>query len=139
MASVEQLSSPAAGQNGNGAGIPVENPATGEAIATVPALSAEEVEELVGSAPAPRSRRGRRSASRSAASVLLRMQKWVTDNAERIIATIVSETGKTYEDAQFAEVMYARQRVRLLGQGGAELPRRRARQVRQPVRRRARS
>ena len=35
------------------------------------------------------------------------MQKWALDNAERIIDTIVSETGKTYEDAQLAEIMYA--------------------------------
>jgi acyl-CoA reductase-like NAD-dependent aldehyde dehydrogenase len=35
------------------------------------------------------------------------MQKWTLDNAERIIATIVAENGKTYEDAQLAEVSYA--------------------------------
>jgi acyl-CoA reductase-like NAD-dependent aldehyde dehydrogenase len=34
------------------------------------------------------------------------MQKWVMDNSERIIQTIVSETGKTYEDAQLAEISY---------------------------------
>ena len=28
------------------------------------------------------------------------------DNAEQVIATIVSETGKTYEDAEFAEIAY---------------------------------
>ena len=28
------------------------------------------------------------------------------DNAERVIETIVSETGKTYEDAQLAEIFY---------------------------------
>ena len=38
--------------------------------------------------------------------VLLRMQKWIVDNADRIIRAIVSETGKTYEDALLAEVMY---------------------------------
>ena len=31
--------------------------------------------------------------------VLLRAQKWLMDNAEQVIETIVSETGKTYEDA----------------------------------------
>jgi len=34
------------------------------------------------------------------------MQKWTTENADRIVRTIVSETGKTYEDALLAEVMY---------------------------------
>ena len=39
--------------------------------------------------------------------ILLRMQKWLLDNAERVIETIVrSETGKTYEDAQLAEISY---------------------------------
>jgi acyl-CoA reductase-like NAD-dependent aldehyde dehydrogenase len=29
------------------------------------------------------------------------------DNAEQVVSTIVSETGKTYEDAEFAEISYA--------------------------------
>ena len=41
------------------------------------------------------------------ARVLLRAQKWVMDNAERIVATIMSETGKTFEDAELAEIGYA--------------------------------
>lgn len=102
MASVEQA--PAAVQDGTG--IPVENPATGQTITTVPTLSAGEVKALVARARAAQpaweavgfEERGR---------VLRRAQKWVTDNAERIIETIVSETGKTYEDAQLAEIMYA--------------------------------
>lgn len=104
MASVEQA--PAAAPNGTGTGIPVENPATGEVIATVPTLGPAEVTAMAarGRAAQPAwealgfEERGR---------VLLRAQKWVTDNADRIIATIVSETGKTYEDAQLAEIMYA--------------------------------
>jgi choline dehydrogenase-like flavoprotein len=36
----------------DGAGIPLENPATGETIATVPELGAEEVRGLVGDASA---------------------------------------------------------------------------------------
>ncbi len=39
--------------------------------------------------------------------ILRRMQKWTLDNADRIIDTIVKENGKTYEDAQLAEVSYA--------------------------------
>ena len=41
------------------------------------------------------------------AQVLKRCQKWVIDNSDRIIETIVSETGKAWEDAQVAEVGYA--------------------------------
>jgi len=102
MASVEQA--PAAERNGTG--IPVENPATGQTITTVPTLSGEQVKALAARARAAQpaweaigfEERGR---------VLRRAQKWVTDNADRIIETIVSETGKTYEDAQLAEIMYA--------------------------------
>ena len=59
MATVEQESAAAAD------GIPVENPATGEVIATVPS-SPPTRSPRSSRAPAPRSRRGRRSASRAA-------------------------------------------------------------------------
>jgi acyl-CoA reductase-like NAD-dependent aldehyde dehydrogenase len=36
-----------------------------------------------------------------------RAQKWLSDNADRVIETIQSETGKAYEEALFAEVSYA--------------------------------
>jgi acyl-CoA reductase-like NAD-dependent aldehyde dehydrogenase len=85
--------------------IPVENPATGEVITTVPDLDAAAVAELA--------RRGRLAQPTWEAygfegrgRVLRRMQKWVMDNSERITDTIVSETGKTYEDAQLAEISY---------------------------------
>jgi acyl-CoA reductase-like NAD-dependent aldehyde dehydrogenase len=41
------------------------------------------------------------------AKIMRRAQKWVLDNSERIIRTIVSETGKTWDDALTAEVGYA--------------------------------
>jgi acyl-CoA reductase-like NAD-dependent aldehyde dehydrogenase len=83
----------------------VVNPATGEVIAKVPDLTAEQVQEMAarGRAAQPAwealgfEGRGR---------VLLRAQKWLLDNAERMIETIVSETGKTWEDAQIAEISY---------------------------------
>jgi acyl-CoA reductase-like NAD-dependent aldehyde dehydrogenase len=37
----------------------------------------------------------------------LRAQKWLMDNAEQVVSTIVSETGKTFEDASLAEIGYA--------------------------------
>ena len=43
----------------------------------------------------------------AARQVLRRCQKWVIDNSDRMIETIVSETGKACEDAQLAEVGYA--------------------------------
>ena len=86
--------------------IPVENPATGGIVATVPNLGAEAVAAMAvrGRAAQPGwealgfEGRGR---------VLSRTQKWLMDNAEQVISTIVSETGKTYEDAEFAEIAYA--------------------------------
>src|ERR1700733_274544 len=90
---------PAAGE------IPVENPATGEILPAVPDLDAAAVAELA--------KRGRLAQPTWEAygfegrgRVLRRMQKWVMDNSERIIDTIVSEAGKTYEDAQLAEISY---------------------------------
>jgi acyl-CoA reductase-like NAD-dependent aldehyde dehydrogenase len=85
--------------------IPVINPGTGEQIGTVPDLDAAAVAELA--------RRGRAAqlgwyayGFEGRAQVLRRMQKWLMDNADRVTETIVSETGKTYEDARLAEVAY---------------------------------
>ena len=87
-------------------GIAVENPATGAVIATVPVLSADDVRALVTRARAAQpawealgfEERGR---------VLRRAQKWTVDNADRIVETIVSETGKTHDDAVINEITYA--------------------------------
>src|SRR4030088_409211 len=104
MATVE--SKPAAASTNGAAGIPVQNPAIGEGKPTLPALSADAVRALAA--------RGRKAQPEweamgfdGRAKVLRRAQKWVIDNSDRIIDVIVSETGKTYEDAQLAEVSYA--------------------------------
>src|SRR5438094_6166030 len=88
-----------------GGGIPVESPATGETIATVPDLGADAVAEMAA--------RGRAAQPgwdafgfEGRARVLLRAQKWLMDNSEQVVSTIVAETGKTYEDATFAEISY---------------------------------
>ncbi|HTZ85857.1 MAG TPA: succinic semialdehyde dehydrogenase [Solirubrobacteraceae bacterium] len=121
MASVEQAqtveqelpiqngSTPNGSAASNGAHVPqieVENPATGQIVATVPDMGAEAVAELA--------RRGRAAQPSweaygfdGRARVLLRAQKWVMDNSEQIISTIISETGKTFEDASLAEISYA--------------------------------
>jgi acyl-CoA reductase-like NAD-dependent aldehyde dehydrogenase len=87
-------------------GIAVENPATGEVIRNVPATTVEELRAMA--------ERGRAAQVAwealgydGRARILRRAQKWVTDNAERIAKTIVSESGKAYEDALLAEVAYA--------------------------------
>ena len=93
------------GRTDAGAWIEVENPATGKIVERVPRLSPADVAEMVARARVAQpgweamgfEGRGR---------VLLRAQKWLLDNSRRVIDTIVSETGKTYEDAQTAELGY---------------------------------
>ena len=87
-------------------GIPVENPATGEIIAHVPDLGAEQVAEMAARARAAQPE-WEAYGFDGRARVMLRAQKWIMDNAQRVIETIVSETGKTFEDAEFAEIGYA--------------------------------
>src|SRR5438067_10137203 len=106
MATVEQhIPETHNGSAGTGEGIAVENPATGEIVATVADLGTEAVAEMAARARAAQPAwaafgfEGR-------ARVLLRAQKWLMDNAEQVVSTIVSETGKTYEDATFAEISY---------------------------------
>ena len=100
MATVEQQPAAAA------EGIPVENPATGAVIATVPVASPDEVRALVARARAAQPA-WEAVGFDGRAAVLRRAQKWVADNQDRIVATIVSETGKTHDDALFNEVGYA--------------------------------
>jgi len=103
MATVEQV--PDVAQTNGSAGIAVENPATGETIAAVPNLNADEVAALVARARAAQlgwdamgfAERGR---------IMRRAQQWILDNRDRVIETVISETGKTYEDAQLADVVH---------------------------------
>jgi acyl-CoA reductase-like NAD-dependent aldehyde dehydrogenase len=86
--------------------IEVSNPATGEVIRTVPVASAADVDAIVARARAAQPAwealgfegRGR---------ILRRAQKWVVDHTDRLVEVIVSETGKTHEDALMAEIAYA--------------------------------
>jgi acyl-CoA reductase-like NAD-dependent aldehyde dehydrogenase len=85
--------------------IPVQNPATGAVVTHVPDLGPDDVKEMA--------RKGRAAQPgwealgfEGRGRVLLRAQKWLLDNADRVIDTIISETGKTVEDAQLAEVSY---------------------------------
>ena len=86
--------------------IEVEDPATGRLVGSVPKLTPEDVRLLAARARAAQpgwetmgfDGRGR---------VLRRAQSWMLDNSRRVVETIVSETGKTYNDALVAEVGYA--------------------------------
>ena len=105
MASTETT----AAQSTNGASaradIEVVNPANGRVIATVPDLGPDQVKEVVAKARAAQP--GWEALGFAGrARVMLRAQKWLLDNAERVIETIMFETGKTFEDAQTAELSY---------------------------------
>ena len=89
-----------------GGEIPVENPATGETVATVPDLSAEAVAEMVARGAGGAARVGGDRIRRPRRD-LPRAQKWLIANADRVVETIVSENGKTREDAQLEEIVYA--------------------------------
>ncbi len=93
-------------QSSSAASIVVENPATGAVLTTLAAHTSEQLAEMAA--------RGRRAQPAwqaigfdGRAKVLRRMQKWVLDNGDRFLDTLVSETGKTREDAVLAELGYA--------------------------------
>ena len=121
MAVVKDAPSPAPA----GTKIEVENPATGEIIAEVPAMSAEQVAELCAKARAAQP--GWEAMGFDGRAAIFRArQKWIIDNADRVIETIVSETGKTWEDAQLAEVGYGGPAFGFWADMAPEVPRRRA-------------
>jgi acyl-CoA reductase-like NAD-dependent aldehyde dehydrogenase/choline dehydrogenase-like flavoprotein len=88
-----------------GTTIEVENPATGEVIATVPKLGADEVSALVDRARAAQPA-WEALGTDGRGEVLLRARRWLGHNSERVVETIVSETGKSWDDAEFSEVVY---------------------------------
>ena len=85
--------------------IAVDNPATGELITTVPLLDAQALSELAARAREAQPQWEAIGPS-GRARIMRRAQKWMLDNAERVLDTVVSETGKTYEDAQVADFGY---------------------------------
>ncbi|MBX5470083.1 MAG: aldehyde dehydrogenase family protein [Thermoleophilaceae bacterium] len=106
MSTIEQTTE----KPGNGAraqdSIAVENPATGEIIGHVPNLSREQIEDRVRRARAAQP--GWEALGfKGRARVMLAMRQWIVENRERVIETLVSESGKTYEDALLQEVLYS--------------------------------
>jgi acyl-CoA reductase-like NAD-dependent aldehyde dehydrogenase len=104
MASVEQRA-PAETNGGATQTIPVENPATGDIAGTVPVLGAPELQAM-----AERARLAQPQweaiGFEGRARIMRRAKRWMFDNADRVIQVVVSETGKTYEDAQLADLGY---------------------------------
>jgi len=105
MASVTEQTSAETNGGAAAATIGVENPATGEIITTVPVLGADELQQMA--ARAREAQPGWEAMGfEGRGKVLKRAQKWMTDNTERILEVVMSEAGKTYEDAQLADYGY---------------------------------
>ncbi|MGX6447705.1 succinic semialdehyde dehydrogenase [Patulibacter sp. S7RM1-6] len=105
MSTQEQATAP--GADGERADrTPVVDPATGETIAWVDDLGPDDARRAAarGRAVQPA---WEALGYEGRARVMRRAQKWVSDHADELIATIVSETGKAWEDAQMGEVLYA--------------------------------
>ena len=104
MASVEQHDT--ADTNGASTNtIAVENPATGELIATIPVLGADELREMAARARETQPQ-WEAIGFEGRARIMRRAQKWMVDNADRVLDRVVQETGKTYEDAQISDYGY---------------------------------
>jgi acyl-CoA reductase-like NAD-dependent aldehyde dehydrogenase len=83
----------------------VENPATGAVVAHVPVFTPAQVAAAVARAREAQPQWAALGFD-ARAQVFDRSRQWVLDNRERVVETICSETGKTYEDALIAELAY---------------------------------
>lgn len=96
----------------------VRNPSTGTTIERLPVAPAASVADLV-----DRARRVQPSwealGSRGRAKILRDAQSWLLGNKDRVISTIVTESGKTVEDALLPELWYG---VHALGFWAAKAP-----------------
>src|SRR5262245_51216267 len=82
-----------AGNGVPGGQIGVANPATGETIATVPDLGAEEVAALVAAARAAQPAWAE-AGFEARGEILLAARQWLVANGERVVETICAETGR---------------------------------------------
>src|SRR5690349_9932600 len=99
----DTLDAPVAAPGGEG--IAVENPATGETLATVPELGAQQVAAMA--QKAREAQPGWWEAGFDArAQVLMAARGWLVQNAEQVIGTICAETGRPADETQFAEFGY---------------------------------
>jgi acyl-CoA reductase-like NAD-dependent aldehyde dehydrogenase/choline dehydrogenase-like flavoprotein len=93
------------GPAGNGSAIAVENPASGETVATVAGLSAAEVGALAarGRAAQPA---WEQLGFEGRAQVLMAARGWLVANGERVVETICGETGRPADEVQFTDLGY---------------------------------
>jgi acyl-CoA reductase-like NAD-dependent aldehyde dehydrogenase len=87
------------------ASFPVENPATGDTIATVPNLDAAGVKALVDRARAAQPA-WEALGFDGRAEVMYELRRWVVENRKRVAQTISEENGKPPDEALLTEVLY---------------------------------
>lgn len=84
----------------------VKNPATGEVVGRLPAATPADV-----AAAAARGRAVQPAWEElgweGRAAIMRKASRWVLDNLDLVIETVVKENGKTWEDAQVSDALYA--------------------------------
>jgi acyl-CoA reductase-like NAD-dependent aldehyde dehydrogenase len=95
----------AAAGNGGAPAIAVENPASGETIATVPDLGAAEVQAMAAKARAAQPGWAAKSFEERAA-LLMAARAWLVLNGERVVETICGETGRPADEVQVSDLAY---------------------------------
>ena len=106
MATVDQpVTTRSNGSTGNGNTIAVDNPATGATIGHVPDMTADQVAEIVARAREAQPAWGATSFDQRA-GLMYALRSWLIENRQRMMQTIMDETGKAREDAFVAEVMF---------------------------------
>lgn len=93
------------------------NPATGEKLGTLPAMSAEEVDEVVARAHVAQKAWAQTSFAQRRA-VLKTLLHTILDNMDGICAAVVEDGGKTWENAALGEVMTVCTKLRWLIKNG---------------------
>jgi acyl-CoA reductase-like NAD-dependent aldehyde dehydrogenase len=85
--------------------VAVENPATGELIGHVEEMGTARVEQLVERARAAQPA-WERLGFEERGRLMKQLRSWIVQNRDRVVDTIVSETGKAREDALLGELWY---------------------------------
>ena len=88
-----------------GAAIAVENPATGQTIASVPDMDPARVKQLVDRARAAQPAWNALGFA-GRAEVMYELRRWVVESRQRIVGTIVEENGKPPDEALLTELFY---------------------------------
>lgn len=105
MATVDQPATTTNGHSAGGHTIAVENPATGQTIGHVPDTAPDQVAEIVARARAAQPAWAAKSYEERA-GYMYELRSWLIANRDRMLKTIMEESGKAREDAFVAEVMF---------------------------------